>query len=271
MIPFDPNPVRFALFEFNPLTGELRRQGLKVKLTHQATTLLAMLTEQPLRIRTRDEIQRRLWPSDTFVDFDHSLNKIVHSLREALGDNAASPRFIETVAAQGYRFLPQFAERRRILVHGDTHAKSNSLAVLPICAGQDTHLAALANRVTSRLIDCLSALPEVRVMAERTVKCYLLENASPQRAGQQLGVRSVLTGELTRSDSAIFLRVELIDTTDGAQLCGAHLESPFSHLANFDEEAIAREILHQIHPALAQASEKQASSEAQVDTPLASI
>src|SRR5260370_30811842 len=110
MLSLDSGPIRFGLFELDPVNGELRRRGLKVRLTPQAMTLLCLLVEPPIRMRTREEIQRRLWPGNTFVDFERSLNKAVHSLREGLGDSATNPRFIETVAAQGNRFLPAFIE-----------------------------------------------------------------------------------------------------------------------------------------------------------------
>jgi cholera toxin transcriptional activator len=109
MLRLDSGPLRFGLYELNPMSGELRRRGLRVRLTPQAMTLLCLLVEPPIRMRTREEIQRRLWPGNTFVDFERSLNKAVHSLREGLGDSATNPRFIETVA-QGYRFLPAFME-----------------------------------------------------------------------------------------------------------------------------------------------------------------
>jgi cholera toxin transcriptional activator len=109
MLRLDSGPLRFGLYELNPMSGELRRRGLRVRLTPQAMTLLCLLVEPPIRMRTREEIQRRLWPGNTFVDFERSLNKAVYSLREGLGDSATNPRFIETVA-QGYRFLPAFME-----------------------------------------------------------------------------------------------------------------------------------------------------------------
>src|SRR6266851_7879130 len=105
-------PARFGIFEFDTRTGELRRQGVRVRLCHQASQLLSFLLKAPGRIRTREELRRQLWPATTFVNFDHSINKAVYELREALGDWATSPRFIETVVGQGYRFLPVLQHRR---------------------------------------------------------------------------------------------------------------------------------------------------------------
>jgi TolB-like protein/DNA-binding winged helix-turn-helix (wHTH) protein/Flp pilus assembly protein TadD len=87
--------------------GELRRNGQRVRLQEQPFQVLAMLAEHPGEVVTREELQKRLWPADTFVDFDHGLNKAINKLREALGDSAESPRFVETVARRGYRFLAE--------------------------------------------------------------------------------------------------------------------------------------------------------------------
>src|SRR5712692_9384147 len=105
--------IRFGVFEISPGTGVLRKQGLKVKLGQQAFKLFLLLLERPGEIRTREELRQQLWPSDTFVDFEHSLNKAMHILRQALGDSASNPRYIETIAGQGYRFIPIAREGRR--------------------------------------------------------------------------------------------------------------------------------------------------------------
>ena len=97
--------VRFKSFEFDLGTRELRRNGLKLKLQGQPVEVLAMLLLRPGQVVTREEIQRRLWPKDTFVDFEHSLNSTIRRLRDALGDSAGNPRFIETVPRLGYRFI----------------------------------------------------------------------------------------------------------------------------------------------------------------------
>src|SRR5580700_8467317 len=98
-------PIRFGIFEVDLQAGELRKQGMKVKLQQQPFELLAMLLERPGGVVTREEIQKRLWPGDTFVDFDRGLNRAANRLRESLGDEADSPRFIETLPRRGYRFI----------------------------------------------------------------------------------------------------------------------------------------------------------------------
>jgi DNA-binding winged helix-turn-helix (wHTH) protein len=97
--------VRFGLFELDLSAGELRKSGVKLRLQGQPFQVLAVLLERPGEVVTREELQRKLWPSDTFVDFDHSLNTAINKVREALGDSASSPRFVETLARRGYRFI----------------------------------------------------------------------------------------------------------------------------------------------------------------------
>jgi Tol biopolymer transport system component/DNA-binding winged helix-turn-helix (wHTH) protein len=101
----DKRIVRFGVFEADLKTGELRRNGSKVRLQEQPFQILTVLLERPGDVVSREELRTRLWPSDTFVDFDHSLNTAVRRLRDALGDSAENPRFVETVARRGYRLL----------------------------------------------------------------------------------------------------------------------------------------------------------------------
>jgi DNA-binding winged helix-turn-helix (wHTH) protein/Tol biopolymer transport system component len=100
-----PSITRFGTFEVNLQTGELRHAGKKVKLQEQPFQVLTALLERPGEIVTREELRSRLWPEDTFVDFDHSLNAAIKRLRDALGESADAPVFIETLARRGYRFI----------------------------------------------------------------------------------------------------------------------------------------------------------------------
>jgi DNA-binding winged helix-turn-helix (wHTH) protein len=97
--------VRFGTFEVNLQTGELRKQGQKLKLQEQPFQVLAALLERPGEVVTREELHSKLWPSDTFVDFDHSLNAAIKRLCDVLGESAETPIFVETLARRGYRFI----------------------------------------------------------------------------------------------------------------------------------------------------------------------
>ena len=100
-----PKRITFGLFEVDLQSGELRKNGFKVRLRGQPFDILAMLLERPGEVVTREELQQRLWPDGTFVDFDHSLNTAVNKIREALDDSADNPRFVETIPRRGYRFI----------------------------------------------------------------------------------------------------------------------------------------------------------------------
>jgi TolB-like protein/DNA-binding winged helix-turn-helix (wHTH) protein/Tfp pilus assembly protein PilF len=99
--------LRFGVFELDLRTGELRKHGLRIRFQEQPFQVLATLLEHPGDVVTREELQKKLWPADTFVDFDHGLNKAINKIRDALGDSSDSPRFVETVARRGYRFLAE--------------------------------------------------------------------------------------------------------------------------------------------------------------------
>jgi cholera toxin transcriptional activator len=103
--------VRFGVFELDIAAGELRKSGLKLRLQGQPIQVLTLLLEHAGEVVTRDELRQKLWPSDTFVDFDHSLNTAINKVREALGDSASSPRYVETLARRGYRFIAPVQNR----------------------------------------------------------------------------------------------------------------------------------------------------------------
>jgi TolB-like protein/DNA-binding winged helix-turn-helix (wHTH) protein/Flp pilus assembly protein TadD len=97
----------FGVFELDLRAGELRKRGLRIRLQEQPFQVLAILVGQPGEVITREQLRNKLWPADTFVDFDHGLNKAINKIRDALSDSAESPRFVETVARRGYRFLAE--------------------------------------------------------------------------------------------------------------------------------------------------------------------
>lgn len=132
--------LRFGVFELDLRAGELRKQGLKVRLQERPLQILALLLENPGQVVTREELRQELWSADTFVDFDHSVNTAINKLREALGDSAENPHFIETLPRHGYRFIaavdsvaavydrrplenPLPEERRKGTAHGEIGMK----------------------------------------------------------------------------------------------------------------------------------------------------
>jgi len=107
------NVVAFDVFQVDLRAGELHKTGRKIKLQDQPFQALAMLLERPGDVVTREEFRKRLWPEDTFVDFEHSLNTAIKKLRQALGDDKKVPRFVETLPKRGYRFIGKVEQAAR--------------------------------------------------------------------------------------------------------------------------------------------------------------
>src|SRR6202050_3085663 len=100
-----PRTIRFGVFEIDLRSGELQKQGRKIRLEGQPVQVLLCLLESPGELVTREELHRKLWPADTYVNFEHGLNAAVKRLRQALNDSADNPRFVETLPRRGYRFI----------------------------------------------------------------------------------------------------------------------------------------------------------------------
>jgi cholera toxin transcriptional activator len=118
--------VRFGTFEVDLVSGELRKSGTLIRLQEQPFRVLAMLLERPGEMVTREDLRSQLWPGDTFVDFDHGLNTAVNKLREALSDAAANPRFVQTVARRGYRFIAPVQDDGKAAGHAANGATSGA-------------------------------------------------------------------------------------------------------------------------------------------------
>jgi DNA-binding winged helix-turn-helix (wHTH) protein len=131
---------RFGIFEADLTTGELRKKGVRIKLHSQPFQILLMLLERPGEVLTRDEICKELWQDGTFVDYEHGVNSAVNRLRDALGDKASNPRFVETLARRGYRFLAPV--ERVLLEEGPTTLR---LSEVPSTPALDSKLAILGH------------------------------------------------------------------------------------------------------------------------------
>jgi DNA-binding winged helix-turn-helix (wHTH) protein len=134
------NVVRFEGYEVDLRAQELYKAGRKIKLQVQPFQVLAMLLEQPGEVVTREEMQKRLWPADTFVDFDHSVNTAIKKLRQALGDDKNKPRFVETLPKRGYRFLASVKKPA-------TSSAAAEVQVAPPVAPKDAAASAWVGRV----------------------------------------------------------------------------------------------------------------------------
>ncbi len=144
--------LRFGVFELDLRSGELRKHGLLVRLQEQPFQVLKMLVENSGEVVTREDLQKKLWPANTFVDFDHGLNKAISKIRDALGDSAESPRFVETVARRGYRFLAEVKAAQGRPVRSElvapVHPAGGTRPSLPLESDtQKDHLPSLAWKI----------------------------------------------------------------------------------------------------------------------------
>jgi TolB-like protein/DNA-binding winged helix-turn-helix (wHTH) protein/Tfp pilus assembly protein PilF len=168
--------LRFGVFELDLRSGELRKHGLLVRLQEQPFQVLTMLVENPGEVVTREDLQKKLWPANTFVDFDHGLNKAINKIRDALGDSAESPRFVETVARRGYRFLAEVKGAHGIPVRSElvapVHPSAGTRPSLPLESDtRENHLPSLAWKI---LVPVLLVL-----IAAFAVWKFHFRNASP--------------------------------------------------------------------------------------------
>jgi cholera toxin transcriptional activator len=152
---------RFANFEADLKAAELRRNGTRLKLQLQPFQVLVALLERPQDVVTREELRQRLWPQDTFVDFDHGLNTAMAKLRDVLGDSATSPRYVETIAKRGYRFIGEVSavpEAAPVLAAAEkaTHALQPSAAPAATSAAEPE--LPRASRTTARVLFTLSQI-----------------------------------------------------------------------------------------------------------------
>ena len=227
--------VRFGSFELDLRAGELRRDGIKVKLQDQPFQILAMLLEQPGQVVTREELRSRLWPSDTFVDFDHSLNKAINKLREALDDSAERPRFIETLTRRGYRF-----------VESPAAAPEASIAVLPFLSlSADPENELFADGMSEEIIGALARIRNLHVVARTSAFSFKGKHVDLRIVGQQLNVRTVLEGSVRRSGDRLRISAQLVNAADGFHLWSERYDREMKDVFVVQEEiaqAIARRL-----------------------------
>ena len=303
--------IQFGVYEADVRAGELRKHGLKVKLQAQPFGILVLLLERPGEIVDRSELRQKLWPTDVFVDFDQGLNKAVNKLRDALGDSAENPRFIETIPKRGYRFIapvtvrglpeasalvtetplttappanfklsnvqPSEARTRNwrnytaaivlvaviaVVAAGAAFFRNrlipptDSLAVLPLAdSSSDANLEYLGDGITETIINNLSQLPGLRVMARSTVFHYKGKDVDPRVVGRELGVRAVLTGRVVQNGENLIISMELTNVADGTQLWGEHYNRKFADLLAVQDE-ISRQITSKLQLKLTGAQQK---------------
>ena len=195
-------PIRFP-FELSPESGELRKNGIRLKLTGQAIDVLILLLENPGRVVAREELQQKLWPGASFGDFDHGLNAAINRLREVLADSATEPKFVETVPRRGYRFIGQialqaFPERSTAVAHGQENGKRllrrrwlfllSAGLLIAFCTG--FYAFVLNRRAGKPPIKSLAVLPLKNLSGDATQE-YLVDGITESLIGQLSGIHEL--------------------------------------------------------------------------------
>jgi len=228
--------ICFSTFEVDVRAGELRKQGAKIKLQEQPLRILEMLLAHPGQLVTREELRGRLWPDHTFVDFDHGLNKAIAKLREALGDSAEAPRFIETVPKRGYRFLQPLANA----------VPEASIAVLPFLnLTNDPETELLADGICEEIIFSLGQIRDLHVAARTSSFTFKGKSVDLRTIGQQLNVRTLLEGSVRRSGDRLRVSAQLVNVSDGYHLWSRQYDRELKNVF-----AIQEEIAHSIAESL---------------------
>jgi TolB-like protein/Flp pilus assembly protein TadD len=229
--------VCFGVFEVDFRAGELHKQGIKVKLQEQPLHILQMLLEHPGEIVTRDELRQKIWPADTFVDFEQGLYNSVRRLRDALGDSADSPRFIETLARRGYRFIGAIDVPSRLI---------EALAVLPLeNLSSDPEQDYFSDGLTESLITTLAKIGGLRVVPRITAMQYKGVRRSLREIARELEVDGIVEGTVLRSGDRVRITAQLVDASQETHLWSESYEQDLRDVLALQAQvaqSIAREI-----------------------------
>jgi TolB-like protein/Flp pilus assembly protein TadD len=237
--------IRFGPFEVDLHAGELLRLGARVNLQGQPFQVLALLLERPGEMVTRDELCTKLWPADTFVDFERGLNKAINKLRAALRDNADRPRFIETLPLRGYRFIA------RVESLPDTQPRStpqvDSLAVLSLeNLSGDPSQEFFSDGLTEELICALANISSLRVISRTSAATFKGSGKSLPQIAKELGVAAVVEGTVARSGQSVRVTVQLILAANDSHIWAGRYERDLSDILQLQAE-IAQCIARKIH------------------------
>lgn len=240
--------MRFGAFELNARSGELCKNSRKIKLQDQPFRVLLLLLEHSGEVVTREELREKLWPRDTFVDFDVGLNSAVKKLREALGDSADNPSFVETLPRRGYRFVAPVNHS------GGTapHPQIRSLAVLPLDnLSGDPSQEYFADGMTDALITTLAQIGALRVSSRTSVVRYKGTRIALPKIARELNVDAVLEGTVLRAGERVRIQVQLIDARTDTHLWAEKYERPLGDILVLQSElaqAIAMQIRLRLTP-----------------------
>ncbi|MGH9437461.1 MAG: winged helix-turn-helix domain-containing protein [Terriglobia bacterium] len=220
-MPNSSRVARFGAFEANLATGELRKQGLKIRISQQVFQVLAMLLENPGEVVDRRELQRRLWPGQSFFDFEHGLNKAVNRLRQALNDSASTPRFIETLPRRGYRLIAPVSAAEFSFPAALRAPTRMRLAVLPFenLSSEPEH-EFFSDGLTEEMISQLGRLnpSQFGVIARTSSMQYKRTKKRIDEIARELSVEYILEGSVRKTENRVRITAQLIHARDQTHL-----------------------------------------------------
>jgi TolB-like protein len=239
--------LRFGDFEVDQHEGCLYRQGTKVALRPQLFLVLSVLLEHAGQVVTREEFQERLWPGDVVVDFEFNLNTLIARLREALGDSAENPRYIETLPRKGYRFVAATSECE---TSGPVRPRWTRLVVLPFSnLSGDPAEEYFSDAMTDEMITalCQVAPDHLAVIARTTAMRYKHSEKDVARIGRELGVDYAVEGAVRRSGDRVAMNVQLIQTGDQTHVFAGKYDGEMRELFGL-QSRIAEDLATRIPP-----------------------
>lgn len=245
--------ICFADFEVDLRARELRRDGIRIKLQIQPFQVLGFLLEHAGEVVTREELQRKIWTADTFVDFNQGLNNAVKKLREALGDHADKPRFIETLSKRGYRFIGDVqvpASVSRPIVGPPARTAVDSIAVLPFTSmSADPADEFFADGMTEEIINALAQIEQLHVVARTSAFSFKGKYIDVRSVGKQLNVRTVLLGSVRRAGNELRITAQLVNVEDGYHLWSDRFDRELKDIFEVQDE-ISRAIAERLRVTL---------------------
>jgi TolB-like protein len=239
--------IRFGPFGLDLAAGELRKDGIRLRLQDKPLRVLEALIERPGSLVTREELRKRLWSDDTFVDFDNSLNNAISRLRTALDDEAGSPRFVETVGRRGYRFVaPAVTDGGPADSQPVARAPRTRLVVLPFrILRPDPETDFLASSLPDAIAASLSGLESLLVRSTVAAARFASEAPDLRAIAETLDVNVVLVGSILRGDGRLRITTQLVEAPAGALVWTHTAEASLERLFEVQDD-LARRIVESL-------------------------
>jgi TolB-like protein/Flp pilus assembly protein TadD len=252
--------VRFGAYALDQQARELHKDGLRIRLQEQPLQILLLLLNHPGKIITREELRQKIWPSDTFVDFDHGINNAIKRLREALGDTAETPRYIETLPRRGYRFIGQ----PKVEIPASTN-RIQSLAVLPLeNLSRDPDQEFFADGMTEALITSLAKIRALLVTSRTSAMHYKGVHRPLREIARELSVDAIVEGTVLRSGNRVRISAQLVNASSDSHLWAESYERDLRDILALQSD-VACSVARQIQIALTPKEQAQLGASRTVD------